>query len=167
MAILRLSENATNKLRTISAEAKPLAEKLENLKPMTEAREDQPYLRLVKGRVNIRKSFVDALRLAESEVWVIAANKSAFAPDPETQRILTTLASKHLKMRAIITVDESSIHNAKQLASVIEIRHRPRLGVNLYGIDNRLVAIGLVSPDQRNPEDRIKFVVNYPTTWRR
>jgi sugar-specific transcriptional regulator TrmB len=162
-AILNLSEKVTSKLENIAEESKPLAEKLEAMRPLTEARSTEPHLRIIRGRVNIRRNLLDTLKSAKHEVWAIAMNPAAFAPSPDTSRIMATLASKRLKARAVLPRDEHYIRDAKQLASQVEIRHHSLLGVNLFGVDDHQVGIDLVTPNQHGPDDLIELVATYPT----
>ena len=162
-AMLMLAQKTTRRLELISQETKPLAERLETLRPLQEAMIPEPDIFVVRGIVNIRMGLLEAFESARQDVLIIATHRKGFARCPEAENLVEMVASKHLTARAILPVDENSIDDAKWLASTFEIRcPSAQPGVHLYAVDDSYAGVGLVTAQQAGQEEILDLVCTYP-----
>jgi len=159
--IALLTEMTRSKLNTIAAEAMRLISDLEKLKAPVIVHVE-PEARIVTGTENIRRNFRAMLASAQSQVLFMASKEAAARLSrSDIAYSLATIASKRLKARAILEVDESNVNQAKRVARSIEIRHYVPLHVHLYTIDDHTVGAGLTAANQTS-DQLSELITSYP-----
>ena len=158
--ISALSSIALIKYKGIADMINGLVAQLEAVRKKNEER-SEGQVRVIVGPDNIRRNFREALESAKSDVWMIGTKYSP-SRRSDTAFALETISKNHLKARNILDVDKDNIHIAKRLASALEVRHYHPLLVQVYGVDNRYVAVGLETATTGHPERVSELVTTYP-----
>jgi sugar-specific transcriptional regulator TrmB len=146
--------------KEIVSDAKDLVGQLEKIRRKEEtSSEDQ--VRIITGLTNIRNNFRDALSSAEKDLWFVAPRSPGSKSD--IKFMLEEVAARRIRARAILDINQYNVPQVKRLASQVEVRHYQPLAVHMFGIDNKLVAVGLESGAQAEPEKLSELVTNYPS----
>lgn len=162
-AILDLTEKSLARLTNLSHQSKRLIAKLEALAPMLDGRRKEPEVHVTTGVNNIRRNFLEMLTSAQHEIWTISARERILVPERATPKVLGIITSRHLKVRAVLQVDERNLKPVKRIASTVEVRHHDSLGVHLYGVDNRFAAVGLTAPTETSLHKIAQIETSYPS----
>lgn len=155
-----LTEATLGKYRGIADGTKDLVTELEAIQSKIEEK-IEGQVRVVVGMENMRRNFREVLNSAQSEVWIIRG-LAPFTSRSDTNFFLETVSAKRLKARSIYDIDESNIHVAKRLASVVDVRHYHPVIVHVFGVDNRYVGLGLATAANSDPEKISELVTDYP-----
>jgi sugar-specific transcriptional regulator TrmB len=145
--------------KEIVSDAKDLVGQLEKIRRKEET-SSEAQVRIITGLTNIRNNFRDALSSAEKDLWFVAP--IGFSKS-DIKFILDQVAARRIRARVILDIDQSNLHQAKRLASQVEVRHSQPLAVHMFGIDGKLVALGLESEAQVGPGKMSELVTNYPS----
>lgn len=157
-AIPRLVKETSNRLRRITETSDQLVSKLEALRGEIEA-QGEPEVRIIAGRNNVRRDFLELLSSAQSEVWMMFGERQlANMPRSFFREITATLGSRRIKARAILEISQGNLRRIMSLTPLIEIRHFQPVHVYLYGFDDRCVSIALTRDDSTPDRSSVLFV---------
>jgi sugar-specific transcriptional regulator TrmB len=154
-AVTNLVEAAITRYKGIVGERQVLVAQLETIQGKL-GTEEGDQIRYVAGADNIRRQFRDVLNGAQHEVWIISREMSGTRSN--VNYLLEKIASKNLKARIVVNVEEENINHARRLASAAEVRHFHPLFGHLYGVDQSLVAVGLEPGGQIAPDKYSQLV---------
>jgi sugar-specific transcriptional regulator TrmB len=156
-AISALTDALLRNNKEIANDAKDLVEQLEKIRRKEEP-PSEAQVRIITGLTNIRNNFHNALSSAEKALWFVAPR--GFSKSDITF-ILDQIAARGIRARAILDINQYNLHQAKRLASQVEVRHHQPLATHMFGIDRRYVALGLESDGQVEDEKVSELVTNY------
>lgn len=162
IGLASLAKHSVRQAESVTTTARQLVSALKSLEGES-VREAKPEVRILSGVSRLRAHFHGLVKSAQKEVWMMSGRRPILGTKrSEIAGFLRIISSRHLRARLITELDPVTASSLRDQIPLVEIRHCQELRSGLYGVDDRVVALGLSSSTSRSPEQATYLVLTHP-----